>query len=75
MAFGKLTRNVLIPICSRRMYGSAALSSKKLDNLIGNLENELGDRPVAINPDDPWASFIMKNFSVSNSLQVVSKTF
>merc|ERR1712137_858040 len=47
-------------------------TTQKLDGLISRLENELGERSVPINPDDPWASFRLKTFSVSPVLQVKS---
>merc|ERR1711879_329842 len=45
-------------------------NTAKLDSLINSLENELGEAPVTINPDDPWASFRLKTFSVSPHLAV-----
>lgn len=47
-------------------------TTQKLDSLISRLENELGERSVPINPDDPWATYRMKTFSVSPQLQVRS---
>merc|ERR1712137_90162 len=47
-------------------------TTQKLDGLISRLENELGERSVPINPDDPWATYRMKTFSVSPQLQVRS---
>ena len=48
-----------------------ASAAQKLDGLIASLENELGERSVAIHPDDPWAVYRLETFSVSPHLQVV----
>jgi len=65
-----LVRSRFSTTCTMSFEGT----TQKLDSLISRLENELGVPSVPVNPDDPWATYRMKNFSVSPSLQVRSCT-
>jgi len=48
-----------------------ANTAQRLDGLISKLENELGERSVSINPDDPWALQRLKKNEVSPIIGLV----